>query len=237
MNIQPFMYTFEFSSKIIALIVLQLGLLNHCACSEQTYEDDTEQLPNQSEDATTEIHLGNTACQNPIYVYISPTCLHCGKFLVDDIEEFIKKHEEDVHIIVEILPTSAKDVFIMKLIQNEARDENGYFLIFKNYIKRAIATINHIKPTNNQLDIYKDSNTDGEMIKFQIIASEFGFSDAKIIDATPDMDNAFEISVISKYKTHVKLLADILETKELNLPIIIRNNKKYENLRKAMNNN
>ncbi|MDR2666665.1 MAG: hypothetical protein LBB34_00910 [Holosporales bacterium] len=234
------MNVFKFFSRITVLICFQLGSLYYGVCSDQGDEDSTLEQAYDSDlnfDPITEISLGCKTSLNPVYVYVSPTCLHCGRFLIEDVEKFLEKYGETACVVVGILPTSAKDIFIMKLIQNETNDANKYFAIFTNLIKRAIATINYVKPTDHQLNLYKGSNTDEEMIKFQVIASEFGFTDAQIISAIPNMGGLFEISVIGKYKTGVRVLADILETKELNLPIIVRGNKKYESLEKAMEDN
>ncbi|MDR0942559.1 MAG: thioredoxin domain-containing protein, partial [Holosporales bacterium] len=136
----------------------------------------------------TEVSLGNKQAKNKIYVYIAPSCLHCGKFVVEDVEEFIRKNGQDCCVVIKLIPTSAKDIFIMKLIQKEAKDQDDYFKIFRNYIKRTLATINYITPTKEQIALFKGSKEDEEMIKFQVVASEFGFSNEKIVAAIPDMN-------------------------------------------------
>lgn len=77
----------------------------------------------------TEIHFGKQKSKDTIEIYISPSCLHCGKFVAEDLEKFMKKHDDGV--VLKFLPTSAKDVFIMKIIQNEVKDEKSYFQIYK----------------------------------------------------------------------------------------------------------
>ena len=180
----------------------------------------------------TEITLGNLKTKNKLDVYISPSCLHCGKFISEDLEEFVKKHSDDVKVSIKFLPTSAKDIFIMKLLQNEAQDEISYFTIYKKYIKRAIATINFVKPTEKQKTLFIGSNKDPGMIKFQVIASEFGFSDEKILKAFPDpmMVKPFESAVMRVYSDRVNIISKVTNTKQLDLPLIIKNEKIFKNL-------
>jgi hypothetical protein len=132
-----------------------------------------------------------------------------------------------------MLPTSAKDIFIMKLIQNQTHDADKYYELLKGYIERVIATINSVKPSSEQKKLYKGSATDEEMIKYQVIASEFGFTDKQIQDAYPNMSTPYELTVIQEYKKSVETISEILQTKELNLPLIVRSSKIYPNIQKV----
>ncbi len=184
----------------------------------------------------TEINIGNKDSQNEIEIYISPSCLHCGQFIADDLEKFTRDCGDKAKIVLKFLPTSAKDIFIMKLLQNEAKDERAYFSIFKNYIKRAIATINFVKPTKKQLILYKGSVKDPEMIKFQVVASEFGFSDQKIVNAYPDskMSQPFELTIVQTYEKRINEIRKLVKTKQLDLPLIVRNQEIYTSLHKIL---
>jgi len=174
----------------------------------------------------TEIHLGNKSLEDSIiYVYISPSCLHCAQFIVEDLEKFLENVKNEKHVIIKFLPASAKDIFIIKLLNNETKSEDLFFLIFKNYIKRILATINKISPTDEQLDLFKGSKKDPEMIKFQVGAYEFGFSEEKIKKAYPKMKDKFEQSLTKDYSESVEELSHILESKEINLPLIVNKNK------------
>lgn len=177
----------------------------------------------------TEIHLGRKSLENSIYIYVSPSCLHCAQFIVEDLEKFLENNKNN-HVIIKFLPASAKDVFIIKLINNETKSEDLFFLIFKNYIKRILATINKISPTEEQQDLFKGSKKDPEMIKFQVSAYEFGFSEEKIQKAYPKMQDKFEQSLTQDYSETVKELSNILQSKEINLPLIINKNKIYKSL-------
>lgn len=182
----------------------------------------------------TEIHFGVPEAKDKIEIYISPSCLHCGKFVAEELEDFVKKHENTV--VLKFLPTSAKDIFIMKIIQNEQQDEKSYFEIYKNYIKRAIATINFVNPTKEQIEKYRGSKKDPEMIKFQVVASEFGFPDQKIIAAFPDknMTEPFERSVMLAYSKNIKTIHEIVDTNELDLPLITKCGKRFKSLNDAL---
>lgn len=179
----------------------------------------------------TKVHCGAKPADNitTINIYISPTCLHCAKFIVEDLEEFLKNNDK-FHVIINFLPASAKDIFIIKLINKETHDEKLFFSIFKNYIKRILATINSIKPSDEQLDLFKGSKSDPEMIKLQVGAYEFGFSEAKVINAYPKMKEEFERAILEDYPKTATYLSDILGIKEIDLPLIVINDKAYKSL-------
>ncbi len=175
-----------------------------------------------------------------IEIYVSPSCLHCAQFLIEDLEKFVKQHKDHCFIKVMLIPVTAKDFFIMKLIQAEAKDTNGYYMIFLNYMKRAIATMDSIIPSAEQIQKYQGSNTDPDMIKYQIIASDFKFSDEKIINSLPNMDEDYELAIMEYYKKAVKeifekLKLDTTKNSELEVPLIICNNTSYKTLDKALN--
>ncbi|MDR3031471.1 MAG: hypothetical protein LBU35_03760 [Holosporales bacterium] len=178
----------------------------------------------------TEISFGLEEDLEPIIIYVSPSCLHCATFIVDELEAFIESNKNKHKFILKFLPISAKDVFIMKVIQNEIKDEDGFFLIFKNYAKRCLATINNIRPTARQEELFKGSKNDPEMIKFQVAALEFGFSEKKIVAAIPDMDGDYERKLMDFYGTVVEGISDMLENKDVNLPLIVKNDKIYNSL-------
>ena len=201
-------------------------------------EDLNEKVVFEDKSAITEIHFGNSKSENKIEIYISPSCLHCGKFVVEDVEYFVKVHGDEANVILKFLPTSAKDIFIMKLIQHEAQDEFSYFGIYKNYIKRTLATINYVKPTKEQKKLFKGSQSDPEMIKFQTVASEFGFSDKKITEAYPDpkMTSPFERTVMLAYSKRVKAISKLLDSKELDLPLVVKDGKAFKSLKGILKN-
>lgn len=203
--------------------VLFLLFAANCAAQSTDAEDTPEDVP------IMEIPIGNEEASEDLEIYVSPSCLHCGRFLSEDVEEFLKKNTE-AGTVLKFLPTSAKDIFIMKLIQNEAPERRQYFAIFKNYIKRALATIDRVEPTKEQVENYRGSKTDPEMIKFQVVASEFGFSDKKIIAAFPNMKGKFEKQVIAEYKKKTKKVSKLLKSKELDLPLIVRHGKVVKKL-------
>ncbi len=174
-----------------------------------------------------------------IEIYVSPSCLHCAHFLIEDLDKFLTKHKEECSVKVMLIPVEAKDFFIMKIIQAEAKDTNGYYMIFSNYMKRALATIDSIKPTDEQKALYKGSNLYEEMIKFQVIANNFGFSDDKIINAIPNMNEDYECAIVEYYKRTVKeifnkLKLDTKSNPEIEVPLIIYNGKSYKALNDAL---
>lgn len=183
--------------------------------------------------AILDLTLGNNVHNNDVEridIYVAPSCLHCGTFLVNDLQDFLDKHSQNCFIRIRLLPVSAKDLFVMKIIQSEAKDMNGYYMIYLNYVRRTLATIKTIKPTEQQQALYKGSTTDPEMIKYQAIASAFGFSNEKIVAAIPDMDAYYEKAVMDWYRSVVKILEPFCPNKNLDLPLIIQNGKSYKNI-------
>jgi hypothetical protein len=177
----------------------------------------------------TKIRLGNMDCKNPITVYVAPSCLHCGKFLLETLPKFLAENKH-VGVSMVFLPTSAKDMFLMKLIQNEVKDENGYYIIFRYLIKTAMEELRQIKPTNDEKSLFKGSNSDPEMLQYQVLTSRLGFSDEKIVNAIPNMDDQYEVEVVEHYKKSAIEISDILDTKDIVLPLIMFDGKRHEDL-------
>ena len=175
-----------------------------------------------------------------INVYISPACLHCAQFLAEDLQKFLDKHKSECCVKVMLIPVLAKDFFVMKIIQAKAKNLDDYYGIFSRYMKRAIATIDSIHPTKEQKVLYIGSNTDPDMIKYQVIAKEFGFTDEEIINAIPNMNENYELAVVEYYKN---ILQEILNTlqldnnkqQEIDVPLIICNGKECKTLNDAFN--
>ena len=202
-----------------------------------SFSDTVEVTEGADIDVITEVSFGTEEDDDfPVIVYISPSCIHCGKFVVGDFKSFVKQHKHAHRIILRFLPTSAKDIFIMKIIQNEVKDADGFFIVFENYIKRCLATINHTNPTKEQEEKFKGSKVDPDMIKFQVIASDFGFSDKKIINAIPDVDEQYEIKLIKSYGEFVESISDTVDTKNIDLPLIMKGDKVLKTLNDAYEN-
>lgn len=199
-----------------------------------TEEESADEKEAEDVEAITEVSFGSKQNDEfPVIVYISPSCLHCGKFIVGEFDEFVKRNKDKHLIILRFLPTSAKDIFIMKILQNEAKNANGFFMLFTNYIKRCLATIDRVTPTKEQEEKFRGSNADPEMIKFQVVASEFGFLDQNVIDAIPDVDEPYEKKLIKHYGKFVESISDIVDTKNINLPLIMKGDTVLENLNNA----
>ncbi len=74
------------------------------------------------------------------------------------------------------------------------------------------------------------------MIKFQVVASEFGFSDQKIVNAYPDskMSQPFELTIVQTYEKRINEIRKLVKTKQLDLPLIVRNQEIYTSLHKIL---
>lgn len=175
-----------------------------------------------------------------INIYISPACLHCAQFLAEDLQKFLNEHKSKCLIKVILIPALARDFFVMKIIQAKAKDLNDYYGIFSRYMKRAIATIEGIHPTKEQKTLYMGSNTDPDMIRYQVIAKEFGFTDEEIIKAIPNMNEDYELAVMEYYKITLQEILNTLKLdnskqQEIDVPLIICNGKTYKTINDAFN--
>jgi hypothetical protein len=196
-------------------------------------DSDSGEDSSQSEEgdvrAITAIRLGNPNCEERITIVVSPSCLHCGKFLLETLPQFLADNE-NIGVDIAFLPASAKDVFIMKLIQNEAKDEDKYYAIYISLIRAAIDGLAKIKPTDEEKEKFKGSNSDPMMLQYQVLTSKLGFSDEKIIDAIPNMDEPFEDSIIAHYKKLSAKMTEVLKTKDIDLPVFMYKNEHYKKL-------
>ena len=169
-----------------------------------------------------------------IEVYITPSCLHCAQFLVEDLKKFLDKHKQECQVKLVLLPYKAKDFFIMKIIQASVTNETEYYRVFYNYITRALFTLDKIKPSKEQIEMYKGSNTDPEMIKFQVLAHDFQFTDEEIINATPNMNEFYERGLVQHYDEISTKLEKITNKKSLDLPLITCHGETYQTLNDAL---
>ncbi len=226
--------TIYISSAIFYEVDAEQSADENAHIEQKNDDENSQEAVFYDKEAITEISLGNAESEDSVEIYISPSCLHCANFITSDLEKFIKSNGSKYHVILKFLPTTAKDFFIMKLIQNETNgDESAYYAVYKKYIKRTLATINHVKPTQEQTELYKGSNTDPEMIKFQVVAAEFGFSDEKILNAIPDSEvkAPFERTIMLAYSNDRKALSKVIQSNELDLPLIVKNGKAYKKLK------
>ena len=169
-----------------------------------------------------------------IEIYITPSCTHCADFVLGKFTTFVTNNATKCQVKLILLPVAAKDFFIMKIIQASVSNTTDYYRIFFNYIDRAVKSIKHVRPSKKQIEMYKGSNNDPEMIKFQVIAHEFQFTDEEIINAFPNMNDAYEQALVQHYDETSKRLNKLINSKDLNLPLIIHNGKVYDTLQQAL---
>ena len=211
-------------------------------------------------DVVTEVSFGCSQDDNPTYIYVSPSCFHCGAHLIKKTPKYLQYYGSTNKLIVKFLPTSAKDLFIMKLLHQRAiilakndpsRIPYEFYYLFISYIKHMEKIINKIKPTDEQLEMFKGSNTDPEMIKFQVGATIPGdknqsknnneatisafepFSKEEIIAAIPNLDAKYETNIMNCYRESVEYISAVVKTKELTLPLIICEDQAYKTLEEA----
>ncbi len=198
--------------------------------------DDSLNQDNQIEDIDCmEFSFGCSLDTNPITIYVVPSCLHCGTFLAETLDSFLKQHGQLYGVKVKFIIASAKDLFILKLFYNKFKNDK-YKMYWKyiDYIKRAIATIKSTKATEEQLAVYKGSKKDSEFIKFEVIANNFGFSDEEIVAAYPKSKEFFESRIMAISGNHSNEINEIEHSTEIETPYITRNNQKITNLEQVL---
>lgn len=221
--------------SILSLLFLFFNQVGYCENTEDITDAMNKYNPNDN--YILEIDAGCKEKQSDeIVLYISPSCLHCLEFIANKLDPFIEKNQK-AHVKIKFLTTSAKDVFIMKLLNKFTHDPSKFYITFKNFGKRVLATINSISPTEAQKELFKGSDSDPEMIKFQVLSNNFGFTEQQVVDAYPKMDEKFECNLLSEYKKDVQTIAAILNKTELDLPLIICNKTVYSTLEEAYNSN
>lgn len=219
---------------------------------------------NSDSNAVTEVSFGCVQDKLPIYLYISPSCFHCAEQLIKKNPKYLQMYGATHRLVVRFLPTSAKDLFIMKLIYNRAkaiakRDTSRipyeFYYVFVSYIKHMNQIIRSIKPTEEQISMFKGSNTDPDMIKFQIgatmpsteklckdpdedhaIPAFEPFTNDEVVAAMPNLDAKFEAKIMDFYRDSVEYISAVVKSKELTLPLITRNDKSYKTLEEASSN-
>ena len=194
-----------------------------------------------------ELVIGNQDKENKsnIYqVFISPSCMHCLQFLTEDIENFTKNNDNCVSI--KFILNGTKDFFILKLMNNYAKTQQDYDKAFKNafinYSKFVIAKFDNTK-ISEKIKKLLPNIKDEEILKYATLAQDFKFSDEDIKLATEfrynnnekhkkntDEDDIFERILISHYTENVELIESKSESKEIVLPIIIKNKKIVDRL-------
>jgi hypothetical protein len=181
-----------------------------------------------------EFKFGYETDNNPIIVYIVPTCLHCGMFLAEDLDKFLKTYGQLHGVIVRFIIPTKKDLFILKLFYNKflnynwkSREgkykENKYKMYWQyvDYVKKIIATAK-----NRQDPDIKD---------LKKIALEFGFSEQDLKDAEPNPEGKYEKQIIAKSADYTQQIAEISESEEIKTPCIIKGEEELEDLEEVAN--
>jgi hypothetical protein len=165
-----------------------------------------------------------------VYIYTLPSCLHCLDFLTKDLPEFLEKNK-NVNVVVRLIIRSAKDIFIIKLIQSKARSKTEFYLILLAYLRKVRDNMESTKPTAEDVEKYIGSATDELMIKYQLIAIKFGFGKDDVIKAYPDTEGVIEKAILAYYQIFVSEIAKCIpEGNKIDLPLIIQDNQKKDKL-------
>jgi hypothetical protein len=195
------------------------------------------QKQDEGDEAATAVHMefkfGYLKDEDPIIVYVVPSCLHCAKFLIDELNPFFNKFGQIHGVVVRFIISTPKDIFILKLLHNKYKNEKDHramYWTFIDYIKRVMARIDLVKPTNEQKEKFVGSKKDPDFIKFQTIASEFKFSDDEIVNAYPNASKKFEKEMLEIHEKYAKEIKEINGGSNIETPFKTRSSKKLQEL-------
>jgi hypothetical protein len=220
----------KIAAESIYLLVVYLfwGSIN-IICAEN-YQDLKQEQSNKGASRYNnclEIRLGCTKDESPIILYVVPSCLHCGKFLAEDVSEFLKQYGGSTAIIVRFIVSEAKDIFILKLFYNKflkdvtedrfLKDRKyNMFWEYVGYMKKAIANL----PKGME---------EPDIKYFKKMAIEFQFSEEDVNQAEPQKEQDFEKTTVAKSSEFAEHIAEISGTKEIGTPYIVKNDKEIKN--------
>jgi hypothetical protein len=177
-----------------------------------------------------EFSLGQPS-ENPIIVYVVPSCFHCGLFLAEKLSPFLIEHGQRHNAKVRFIVTTPKDIFIMKLFFNMfENDKCTMFWKVIDLLKRAVATIKAVKPTRKQWKLCKDS----ELVKLCAVAQEFGFSFDEVKAALPVEGGATELALLTRGAKYAAEIFEVSGKAEIETPCILQNGRLIQSLEDAV---
>lgn len=271
-NFERMFLFMKFLFKIVSIILYILSFDDGMNIQSEVLQNNTQDSNNskelnnakylkekdgKKESVYMEFEFGCTDDNNPIYIYVSPSCLHCAQFVLEDLDKFLQKYGAICRVIVRLVPTAAKDVFLIKLFSKKAKNKDEFCLIMTTYLKRVLAEIKSISPTKEQKKLYGGSKKDEDMLKFQVVAHNFGFLDEEIKEAIPYFDvfknngkyeiqdqdllninnnnvdqekGWMEVQIMNTYAEFASNIIEVIHNKSLDLPLIVRNGKKLDKL-------
>ncbi|MDR2074828.1 MAG: hypothetical protein LBP31_01245 [Holosporales bacterium] len=181
-----------------------------------------------------EFKFGCETDNNPVIIYVVPTCLHCGMFLAEDLNKFLKTYGQLHGVVVRFIIPTKKDLFVLKLFYNkflnynwenkeEKYKENKYKMYWQyvDYVKKIIATAK-----NRQ---------DPSIEDLKKIALKFGFSEQDLEKAEPNQKGTYENQIIAKSADYTQQIAEISESDEVKTPCIIKGEEELEDLEEVVN--
>jgi hypothetical protein len=158
--------------------------------------------------------------------------------VVNDLLAFVQKHG-NCRVALRFLVTSAKDIFLLKLIWNKTKDAGEYFRIYQNLMKRMIATIDHVTPQEEQAlkeqlsEEQWEALRKSDILRHAVVSVAFGFTSGEMAEAIPVMDGKYEREIIVAYKMYLSAITKNADKKEVDLPMVMAGEEHYKNLSDA----
>lgn len=164
--------------------------------------------------------FGSANNDKPIIIYVTPSCLHCGQFLVTELDKFLKQYGQQYKVIVKFILSNPDDIFILKLFRNkflQTKTEPSVkstvlFDMFNTYVNFMEFFNAKCRGNPRGADIRK-------------IAEEFQFSDKDVADAKPDPNGIFEKKSLPYSIRHSKEILKITKTEAIGTPCMVYGEK------------
>jgi hypothetical protein len=175
------------------------------------------------------VTFGNKSGKHIVDVYISPTCPHCLE-IISIIEDIILVNK-NIKIVLHILPTNLKDIFVLKLLKKGK-------ISFIEFVKRMQTAKSDAKIDKkvqkhiSKLIKKKEISTETADIMLWILRLKYPLKQVKA--AIPILEQGWEQSAIQVYKEAIKLIVQKTGSKAVDLPFITSHGEHWKDIKDAV---
>lgn len=167
--------------------------------------------------------FGCVSDDDPIVIYVVPSCTHCAQFLATGFREFLEQYGQMHKVIVKFILSIPIDFFILKLFYNK------FLNMQKQTASEETVCINMFWDYVDYMDFIVKNG-----INFKQAAKEHKFSQDDIERASPDVEGEFEKETLKMHTKHSEEVSEVNETRELETPYIIYKGKHIVKLEDAL---
>jgi hypothetical protein len=173
--------------------------------------------------------LGNDGNMEPIVVFLSPSCPHCGKTL-NSVAEFVKTNGDIRPVVIKFIVTGLKDLYLMKLVGLHSDSPSEFLINLMEYIKRTDNEKSGSSPKQEDEERVANSDNSDEVKDIQIHFLRLRYNAPEIEACKPDPNGREEAKVLENYKNISDEAKELNGGNELDLPLFGFKGKKYESL-------